>query len=139
MAASTSSTLPYGAVEGLRPVDILLVEDNPADAELMRALMRQRPGVELVCVGNAAQALVQAAGADLMMIDLNLPDRSGLELLRTLRAEARTRGVPAIIVSADARPERIDECIDAGALNYLTKPLDTQRLLRAVDDALRAI
>jgi signal transduction histidine kinase len=117
---------------------VVYVEDSAADVEVMRGWLHQRPGVELVCVSTGAQGLVEAPTADLMMLDLNLSDMSGLDLLRALKADPHTRGTPVIVVSADALPARIDECFDAGALHYLTKPVDVQQLLHAVDDALRA-
>ncbi len=139
-AATTRPTTVSGALHSSVSIGrVVYVEDDPADAEAMRVLLRQRPGVELVCVDNAAQALVQAPEADLLLIDLHLPDRSGLDLLRMLKADPRTHAIAAIMVSADAQPSRIDECIDAGALNYLTKPIDGPQLLRAVDGALRTV
>ena len=117
---------------------VVYIEDHAADVEVMRGWLKQRPGIDLVCVGTGAQGLAQAPTADLVMLDLDLPDMPGLDLLRALKADPQTRDTPVIVVSADALPARIDECFDAGALQYLTKPVDVQQLLRAIDDALRA-
>nr|MDH4390303.1 ATP-binding protein [Aquabacterium sp.] len=115
---------------------VLYIEDNLADTQAMQALLAQRPGVSLVCAGTAIEGLALAAGADLVLLDLDLPDRPGIEVLRALRTDARWRALPVIVVSGESRPQRIDECFDAGASQFLTKPLDGQQVLRAVDDAL---
>ncbi|OGB04941.1 MAG: hypothetical protein A3E25_13675 [Burkholderiales bacterium RIFCSPHIGHO2_12_FULL_69_20] len=119
---------------------VLYIEDNDADAEAMRQLMLQRPGITLVCARRAAEGLVRLADADvdLVLLDLDLPDRPGIEVLRTMQADARLRGIPVIVVSAESRPQRIDECFDAGAAQFLTKPLDAKQTLRAIDESLGA-
>ena len=117
---------------------VLYIEDNQADARAMQALLAQRPGVTLVCAGTATEGLALAAEADLVLLDLDLPDHPGIEVLRVLKADARWRALPVIVVSAETRPQRIDDCFDAGANQFLTKPLDGQQVLRAIDDALSA-
>ena len=119
---------------------VLYIEDNDADAEAMRQLMLQRPGITLVCARRAAEGLARVADADvdLVLLDLDLPDRPGIEVLRTMQADARLRGIPVIVVSAESRPQRIDECFDAGAAQFLTKPLDAKQTLRAIDECLGA-
>ncbi len=115
---------------------VLYIEDNDADAELMRQLMQQRPGINLVCARRAAEGLARAADVDLVLLDLDLPDRPGIEVLRAMQADARLRGIPVIVVSAESRPQRIDECFDAGATQFLTKPLDAKQTLGAIDQSL---
>ena len=117
---------------------VLYIEDSSADTSAMQALLAQRPGVTLVCAATAAAGLARAADADLVLLDLDLPDRPGLEVLRALQADSRWRTLPVIVVSAESRPQRIDECFDAGATQFLTKPLDGQQVLRAIDEALKA-
>ncbi len=117
---------------------VLYIEDSAADTAAMQTLLVQRPGITLVCAGSATEGLAKVAGADLVLLDLDLPDRPGIELLRALQADARWRALPVIVVSAESRPQRIDDCFDAGAAQFLSKPLDAQQLLRAIDDALKA-
>ncbi|OYU73923.1 MAG: hypothetical protein CFE45_36050, partial [Burkholderiales bacterium PBB5] len=62
-----------------------------------------------------------------------------LDVLRALRADTRLRQTAVVVVSGDSHPQRIDECFDAGATDYLTKPLDAAKLLRVVDDALNPL
>ena len=115
---------------------VLYIEDNEGDIDLMRQLLARRPGVTLVCARSAAEGLALAHDADLVLLDLDLPDQPGIDVLRTLRADTRLRSTPVVVVSAESRPQRIDECFDAGAAQFLTKPLDAQQVLQAVDDGL---
>jgi PAS domain S-box-containing protein len=115
---------------------VLYIEDSEADIAAMREIVKARPGITLVCARTAAQGLAVAADADLVLLDLDLPDRPGIELLRALQADTRLRATPVIVVSAESRPQRIDECFDAGAAQFLTKPLDAKQTLRAIDDSL---
>jgi CheY-like chemotaxis protein len=82
-----------------------------------------------VCVDNAAQALVQAPEADLLLIDLHLPDRSGLDLLRMLKADPRTHAIAAIMVSADAQPSRTWDILVISALLFSSEGFDGELYL----------
>jgi PAS domain S-box-containing protein len=115
---------------------VLYIEDDEADIAAMRQLLLRRPGITLVCARSAAEGLALAGDADLVLLDLDLPDRPGIEVLRALRADTRLRSTPVIVVSAESRPQRIDDCFDAGAAQFLTKPLDAQQTLRAIDESL---
>jgi len=117
---------------------VLYIEDSEADIAVMREIVKARPGVTLVSAHTAAQGLAVAADVDLVLLDLDLPDRPGIDLLRALQADTRLRGTPVIVVSAESRPQRIDECFDAGASQFLTKPLDAKQTLRAIDESLDA-
>ncbi len=90
---------------------ILYVEDSPFNQLLMRDVMRKRPGVHLVVTGTGAGAL-EAAMAEppaLILLDRNLPDMTGDEILRALRSRPETQTTPVIIVSGDtARPRNSD-------------------------------
>ena len=131
-----SSMAPLGPQVSIGTV--LYIEDNAADIAAMRALLAQRPGITLVCATTAAAGLAHAGSADMVLLDLDLPDRPGLEVLRALQADSRWRNLPVVVVSAESRPQRIDECFDAGAAQFLTKPLDARQTLRVIDDALNA-
>ena len=115
---------------------VLYIEDSEADIASMREIVKARPGITLVCARTAAQGLAVATDADLVLLDLDLPDRPGIELLRAMQGDTRLRSTPVIVVSAESRPQRIDECFDAGASQFLTKPLDAKQTLRAIDDSL---
>ena len=112
---------------------VLYIEDSQADIDAMRALLSRRPGITLQCARTAAEGLALAHDIDLVLLDLDLPDRPGMDVLRALMADSRMRNTPVVVVSAESRPQRIDDCFDAGAAQFLTKPLDTQQTLRTLD------
>ena len=123
-------------VPGISIGSVLYIEDNLGDIETMRRLLLLRPGIRLVCARSAAEGLALALDADLVLLDLDLPDQPGIEVLRALASDTRLRRTPVIVVSAESRPQRIDECFDAGAAQFLAKPLDAQQTLRAIDESL---
>jgi len=118
---------------------VLYVEDKASDVAVMQALLQQRPGVTLLVAHTAADGLALSHDADLVLLDLDLPDMAGLAVLQALRADTRMRHTPVVVVSGDSHPQRIDDCFDAGATAYLTKPLDAAPLLSAVDAALNPL
>jgi CheY-like chemotaxis protein len=74
-----------------------------------------------------------------VLLDMQLPDVDGLELLRRLQADDETADIPVIVVSADATEARIAEAIAAGATRYLTKPVNVPQFLAAVDEVLEQL
>jgi CheY-like chemotaxis protein/nitrogen-specific signal transduction histidine kinase len=117
---------------------LLYVEDNEVNALLMQAMLDTCPDIELCVAATGAQALAQALRSppDLVLIDLHLPDITGLEVLRALRAIPLLARVPCIAASADAMPETIASALAAGFDAYLTKPLSLDELKRCIDSHL---
>jgi PAS domain S-box-containing protein len=117
------------------------IEDNETNVEVMRGILLQRPQVELgvSTIGLDGLSAVRERRPDLILLDMQLPDISGLELLRHLKADDDTADIPVIVVSADATTSRMQEALTLGAAHYITKPLDVARLLQVVDEALEAI
>jgi PAS domain S-box-containing protein len=122
------------------PARVLLVEDDLANQAVVRGCLASRPGVALVVAGSAAQARALAAVRlpDLALIDMMLPDGSGLEVMRSLRALAGPRGLRCVAVSANAMPAQVDAALRAGFDAYLTKPVQFDLLLAEVDRSLPA-
>ncbi|HEX7241174.1 MAG TPA: response regulator, partial [Longimicrobiaceae bacterium] len=118
---------------------LLYVEDNLANLALIETILLARPEVTLLTAlqGRLGLDLAAEHRPDLVLLDLHLPDMQGDEVLARLRADPRTRDVPVIVISADATSGRIDRLLEAGAREYMTKPLDVDRFLAAVDGVLR--
>nr|MDQ2733687.1 CHASE domain-containing protein [Pseudomonadota bacterium] len=114
------------------------VEDNETNIEVMRGILAQRPQVqmEVSVTGLDGLAAVRAHRPHLILLDMHLPDISGLELLRHFKGDAQTSSIPVLVVSADALAPQIDAALAAGATRYLTKPVDVAELLGALDDLL---
>lgn len=112
---------------------ILLVEDHPACAKLTRRVL-EHEGYAVIVVENAAEAVRQLefAPPDVVVLDLKLPDRDGLSLVRDLRADARTRDLPIVALTALCMTADRQRGLDAGCSEYLTKPLDVQNLRNTV-------
>jgi PAS domain S-box-containing protein len=114
------------------------IEDNETNAEVMRGILALRPQVELEVstLGLDGLAAIKRRRPSLVLLDMQLPDIDGLELLRHLQAGADTADIPVIVVSADATEARISQAIAAGATHYLTKPVNVPTFLSAVDSVL---
>ena len=117
---------------------ILIVEDEPSIRELL-ALNLRHAGFEPLHAPDAATArrTIDAALPDLVLLDWMLPDQSGVELARRLRADTRTRELPIIMLTA--RSAEIDKLggFDAGANDYVTKPFSPKELVARVRALLR--
>jgi PAS domain S-box-containing protein len=114
---------------------VLYIEDNLSNLQLVERVLNRRPGVRLISAMRPQLGLDLAAehAPDLVLLDLHLPDMPGQEVLRRLRAQARTANVPVVILSADARPALINELLAQGVRAFLTKPLDVRELLELLD------
>ena len=117
---------------------VYYVEDNETNVEVMRGILAQRPQVEMQVsiTGLDGLAAIRARRPDLILLDMHLPDISGMDLLRHLKADEHTSGIPIVVVSADALAQQIDAAFEAGAAHYLTKPVSVSELLAVLDDQL---
>ncbi|TMI87914.1 MAG: response regulator [Bacillati bacterium ANGP1] len=118
---------------------VLYVEDNLSNVQLIKRLLVHRPKVRLLPImqGRLALDLASQHNPDLILLDLQLPDIPGDEVLRRLRETPETRHIPVIVISADATPGQIDRLRAAGAWQYLTKPFDVKKFLSLLDEALK--
>jgi DNA-binding response OmpR family regulator len=83
--------------------------------------------------GSLGSELARAHSPDLVLLDLNLPEGSGLEVLRTLRSGPTTAQIPVVIVSADASTRQVRRMLDEGATRYITKPFALDEILELLD------
>ena len=118
--------------------DVLYIEDDPANFALMQGILEERPAVKLLQAtrGEIGLALAEAHGPKLILLDLNLPDMHGSELLRRVRQNAATTHIPVVVISGDATASQIERLLSAGARNYVTKPFSIQPFLAVVDEIL---
>ena len=116
---------------------LLVIEDETSLREQLGGQLRAA-GYAVDSAANGKDGLLHGREypVDLAIVDLGLPDISGMELLRHLKADARTEGVPVVVVSADALAQQIDAAFEAGCAHYLTKPVNVAELLAVVDDLL---
>lgn len=117
---------------------ILVVEDEPAIRELIAVNLRHA-GYLPILAGDAAEArrLLDQSLPDLVLLDWMLPDTPGIELARKLRADARTRALPLILLTARAQETDKIGGFEAGADDYVTKPFSPRELLARVKALLR--
>lgn len=125
---------------------ILLVEDNPDDEALtLRALNKNNIANQVIVARDGAEALDYLFGTgahkgrnvahqpQLILLDLKLPKIDGLEVLKRLRADNRTKHVPVVVLTSSIEQRDIVACYDDGANSYIRKPVDFEEFLKAVN------
>jgi two-component system response regulator len=128
-------------------VQILLVEDNASDAEMtIDALKNNNLSSKLYHVKDGAEALefIFATGKyanrqiqnmpQVILLDLKMPKVNGIEVLRTIRADERTKRIPVVILTSSKEDPDIQKCYDLGANSYVVKPVEFEAFQKAVSD-----
>lgn len=117
---------------------ILVVDDNPDMAWLMRRAMEVQ-GYDVTVAGNGFEALGMASAEhpDVILLDVMMPEISGLEVLLRLKADDRLRDIPVVLVTAKGETEDVIAGLDAGAHDYVTKPFTREILTARVRSAVR--
>ena len=120
------------------PAQILVIEDEPSIREMLRFAL-ERDGHEVHEAGSsaAARAVLADRDIDLALLDWMLPGGSGLEFLRALRREERSRSLPVIMLTARTEEHDVTAGLDAGADDYVTKPFSPRELGSRVRAQLR--
>jgi CheY-like chemotaxis protein len=129
----------------IEPVDLLLVEDQPSDAELaLRALRALDLGSQIHHLENGAEALNFVFGRDgyanrsvdeapgLILLDLKLPKVSGHDVLRALKSDERTKNIPIIVLSSSGERTDVEQCYALGVNSYVVKPVDFTQFTETV-------
>jgi PAS domain S-box-containing protein len=117
---------------------VLYVEDNPSNMKLVEEILSHRPAIRLLTAmqGRLSLDLARDHRPDLILLDLNLPDLPGAQVLSLLQADPATQAIPVVVLSADATPRQIERLLAAGARTYLTKPFDVKQFLQVLDELL---
>jgi chemotaxis family two-component system response regulator Rcp1 len=126
----------------VRPVDILLVEDNPGDVRLIREALRDGKllnQLSTVMDGQQAMAFLRKQGSyaqvsqpDLILLDLNLPRKDGREVLAEIKADPDLKRIPVVIVTSSQADEDILRTYNLHANCYVTKPVDLAKFVAVV-------
>jgi len=116
---------------------VLIIEDEEDAAELFAEMMRVS-GFRVLKTSNSTPALAMMAAEkpDVIILDIMMPDISGLEILRQMRRDPELSNIPVVVVSAKSMPADIKNGMEAGASTYLTKPVGFLDLKEAVERAL---
>lgn len=145
MSSSSNADRPPGTKDG-RPARILLVEDNPADVRLTREMLHDSKVQNDLLVANTAEeaeAILGLTGEtdhprpDLVLLDIDLPVKSGHELLSEIKSDDQLRRIPVVMLTGSEAEEDIVKSYDEYANAYVTKPIDLNeisRVVKAIDD-----
>ena len=117
---------------------VIVVEDEPDAAELFAEMMRVSGfRVFKTYSSTPAISLINKEQPDVVILDIMMPDISGLEVLRFMRRDPQLKNIPVIVVSARSMPSDIKEGLEAGATIYLTKPVGYLDLKKSVDQVMQ--
>ena len=136
--AAYAAPAPVPEACGSHRVDVLCIEDNPANLRLIEGVLTRRPGVRLLSAiaPGLGLELARTHRPALILLDINLPDMDGYAVMQCLRENEVTRAIPVVAISANAMPGDLERGKAAGFAAYITKPLDVGRLLQVVDEVI---
>lgn len=119
-------------------VSILYIEDDADNVVLMQHIFKKNPGYGLSVARSAADGLAQAEKLkpDLIILDINLPDKNGFEVLKLIKRSQNTRNIPVVALTSDAIPSHIMAGYEAGFAEYITKPVKISLLLEKISNVL---
>ncbi len=120
------------------PRTLLYIEDNLSNLRLIERILEHRPEVRLISAmqGSVGLDLARQHRPDLVLLDLDLPDISGAEVLRRLLDDPRTSSIPVVIISADATRGQTARLKSAGAFEYVKKPIEVRQFLDVLASAM---
>jgi PAS domain S-box-containing protein len=142
VAPPVAESAPAPAAARCAPtLRVLYIEDNPVNEMLVREMLALQPGIELECAADGGSGIgcALAMKPHLILLDLQLPDMSGIDVMRRLRAEPVLAECRFIALSANAMPEDVSQALGAGFDEYWTKPLNLQQFLADMDTLVRGL
>ena len=118
---------------------VLIVEDSPTMRQLLRFALRRLPDVEVVEASDGMDGLrkVTSDEFDLALVDINMPVMDGLKLISMIRSEQRLAEMPIAVITTEGAQEDRERAIALGANEYLTKPIQANRVLEVVRGLLK--
>ncbi|MEG4390968.1 response regulator [Microcoleus sp. BROC3] len=126
----------------VRPIEILLIEDSPSDADLAIEVLSQgkilnnlhfvEDGVEAIKFLRRKEPYLSVPRPDLILLDLHLPKKSGVEVLEEIKNDQKLKLIPVVILSTSAAPEDIFKSYSLHANCYITKPVDLVQFTKVV-------
>jgi CheY-like chemotaxis protein len=130
--------VPPQLLTGTQMYTLLYVEDNPANLELVKQIIARHPNIRLLTAvnGKSGIEIANTSQPDVILMDINLPDISGVEALKILRGDTATAHIPVIALSANAMPRDIGKGLEAGFYRYLTKPINIKEFMDTLNLAL---
>jgi CheY-like chemotaxis protein len=119
--------------------DVLYIEDNPISFASVKLLLGSKRALKLLQAtnGETGVAFAETRRPKLILLDLDLPDIHGSEVIQHLQKNPATAHIPVVVISGDATPSQIERLLVLGARNYLTKPFEIEPFLTVVDEALQ--
>lgn len=120
---------------------LLQVEDNPANSSLVEELILRRSELKVITAAKGYQGIEMARSykPDVILMDINLSDINGFDVLRILAKDPAAAHIPVIAISSDAHPSQITDGLAAGFFRYLTKPFRIEVLMATIDLALEHV
>ena len=115
---------------------IVVVDDDITNLNIARNALVQKYDIFTIPSGEKLFQILQRIVPDLILLDLEMPNMNGYEVLSTLKGNPATAGIPVIFVSATVDPERRKKGLDLGAADYITKPFNQQDLLECIESNL---
>jgi DNA-binding response OmpR family regulator len=136
MVSPTGTGAGAGTIVGVGKLTVLVIDDDPVILELLRVNF-EIEGFDVICATDGEEGLkkAQAEHPDVVISDIMMPRRDGLQLLTDLKADPDTEDLPVILLSAKAQKNEVQQGLDMGADDYITKPFDPLELI----DRLNAV
>ncbi len=136
VVAQSGKAVPYSPLTALKGFHgkVLYIEDNPSNIGLLESVLADWPEIQLLLAIQGSVGIEMATRhlPDVILLDLHLPDMSGYKVLMRLKAISSTTEIPVIVLTADATGRQVETLIQAGALEYLTKPVDLDKLFQVL-------